>query len=266
MFYLKEWALTLWDLRLRGLFFVVSAMALALVLAFRPTLNHAITELAPEAYARPYFTALFDQTVKQDDVMDELKDHAEIAEVQTLTKSEAQGPLGKLLMQLGRDYGLAAGEITSFGVRVILKGAEVMDQAQELRQALESGHGAGHVTLSEIRSPRVAGLFSSHPVFQYLARFGFAGFAGPLFLIWVAAFALCAPHFARRAWLVERFQRRQLVRAKTTAAGLALVVGIAAVVALMLQGPDLIGLGLMLSAFSIPWATSMREVQWRPQN
>jgi hypothetical protein len=265
MFYLKEWALILWDLRARGLFFVLSGLMLALSLAFRPTVGNFLAELAPEAYARPYFTALFDSSVSKSEVMAELQDHAEIAEVQQLAKAEAQGPLGRLIAQLGSEYSLGQ-SVTAFGVRVVLKGADMIPQGQEIRQALESGHGATHVTTSEVKMPRVTGLFGTHPIFRYLAQFGFAGIAVPLFLVWVAAFFLCSPHFTRRAWLVERYQRRQLVRAKTVAAGLGVIAGLAAVWAVMVQGPDLIGFGLLLSAFSIPWATTMREVQWRSQN
>lgn len=266
MFYLKEWATTLWDLRLRGVFFVISGLCLGMTLAFRPTVNAMLTELAPEAYARPYFTALFDNTVEQNDVMSELKDHSEIAEVQPLAKAEAQGPLGRLITQLGSDYSMSQNEVTSFGLRIVLKSTEVMNQGQEIRQALESGHGVAHVTTSDIKLPRIANLFGTHPIFRYLARFGFAGIAMPLFLVWVAAFFLCAPHFTRRAWLVERFQRRQLVRAKTVAAGLAVMAAAVILAAMVLQGPDIFGWILLLSAFSIPWASTMREVQWRSQN
>lgn len=266
MFYLKEWAATIFDLRVRGLFFVISGLLLGTTLAFRPSVSRMLQELAPEAYARPYFTALFDSTVQQQSIIDELKDHAEIAEVQPLASAEAQGVLGRLIGQLGSDYSLAPSGVTSFGLRIVLKSAADMNQGQEIRQALESGHGVAHVTTSDIRLPRVANLFVSHPVFQYLARFGFAGIAGPLFLVWVAAFFLCAPHFTRRAWLVERFQRRELVRAKTVAAGLGVLVGLSVLLALVFQGPDIMGLGLLLSAFSIPWATTMREVQWKTQN
>lgn len=266
MFYLKEWALILLDLRVRGAFFILSGLLLAFTLAFRPTVNTLLAELAPEAYARPYFTALFDSTVKQDTIIAELKDHAEIAEVQPLASAEAKGMLARLMGQLGSDYSLGTDGVTSFGLRVVLKGAEVVAQGQEIRQALESGHGVAHVTTSDVRLPRVANLFGTHPIFRYLARFGFAGIALPLFLVWVAAFFLCSHHFTRRAWLVERFQRRQLVRAKTIAAGLGVLAAFAILCAFVFQGPDLLGLGLLLSAFSIPWASTMREVQWRSQN
>ena len=251
---------------MRGVFFVVSGLLLGIALAFRPTVNAMIANLAPEAYARPYFTALFDNSVQQTAIINELKDHAEIAEVQPLASSEAQGVLGRLMAQLGSEYAVGNSGITSFGLRVVLKGTDMVKEGQEIRQALESGHGVAHVTTSDIRLPRVANLFGTHPIFRYLARFGFAGIAFPLFLVWMAAFFLCGHHFTRRAWLVERFQRRQLVRAKTVAAGLGVMAGIAVLAALVLQGPDLLGLGLLISAFSIPWATTMREVEWQTQN
>ncbi len=265
MFYLKEWALVLWDLRLKGLFFAATGLALALTLAFRPSVERVVKALAPEAYARPYFTALFDRTADREEIAKRLRQRPEVAEVQALTGGEARGPLEELLAQLGDDYGVDGQMATAFGLRVVLKGAGMVERGREIRRALEQGHGPAHVTTTDVRLPRVAGLFRDHPVFNYLARTGFAGVALPLFLVWAAAFALCVPHFTRRAWLVERFQRRRRVAAKTAAAGLAAMAATAGLTALALQGPDFTGLALLVTAFSIPWATTMREVQWRPQ-
>jgi hypothetical protein len=266
MFYLKEWATTLWDLKLRGLFFVASGLGLALLLGLRPTVETTLAALAPEAYARPYFTALFDQSVERSEVLEELQNRPEVAEVQVIGKSEANGALGQLLSTLGADYQIPADALSSFGLRVILKGVNMLERGEEIRTALTEGHGATHVTLSGIRRPRVTRLFGSHPVFRYLARFGFAGVAVPLFLLWITAFTLCFTHFTRRAWLVERFQRRTLVRAKTLAWGIAVMSAVAILASLLLQGLDPMGIVLMVMAFSVPWAISMREVQWRAQN
>lgn len=266
MFYLKEWASTLWDLKLRGVFFIVSGLSLALVLAMRPSVESVLAALAPEAYARPYFTALFDPTVERSEVMEELQNRPEVAEVQVIGKSEANGALGQLLSTLGADYQIPADALSSFGLRVILKGVNMLERGEEIRSALTEGHGATHVTISGIRQPKVTRLFGSHPIFQYLARFGFAGLAVPLFAMWIAAFTLCFNHFTRRAYLVERFQRRTLVRAKTLAWGLAVFGAVSLLASLVLQGLDPMGIVLMVMAFSVPWAVSMREVQWRAQN
>jgi len=47
------------------------------------------------------------------------------------------------------------------------------------------------------------------------------------------------------------------------AAGLAVAWAVCALFSIVLQGPDVIGLGLGVALFSIPWATTMREAQWR---
>jgi hypothetical protein len=262
MFYLKEWGATLVDLRLRGLFFVVTALALATGLAFRPALARLVQELSPEAYARPYFTALFDNSIDVAEVLGQLRARPEVAEVQPVGAREAGGALAGLLDRLGTDYRVKDGQLAAFGLRVILKeGAKV--SGEKLRANLEAGIGTEHITVSDIREPRVGRLFGSHPIFRYLAGFGVAGVLAPLFLAWIAAYTLCFAHFTRRAWLVERFQRRRLVRAKTLAAGLGAVAALALVASIVVQGPDLVGVVLLVSVFSVPWALSMREARWR---
>ena len=264
MFYLKEFFGTLWDLKGRGLFFLLSTFLLAVVCVFRPSVQTGLTELAPDAWARPYFTALFDSSVAREDVLEEIRRRPEVAEVQALNHAETGGVLGRLLVQMGGDYRGQAQDIAAFGLRVVLKNAQEIKQGEELVAGLEKSYGAEHVTTSGVRTPRVGGLFHTHPVFQYLARFGYLGVLTPAALLWALAFALCFPHFSRRAWIVERFQRRHYVRAKTTAAGLAVLAAFAALASVVLQGPDLMGLALCVAAFSIPWAATMREVKWRP--
>ena len=266
MFYLKEFFGTLWDLKGRGLFFITATLLLAVVTTFRTSVNTGLNYLAPEAWARPYFTALFDSSVTREDVLNEITNRPEVAEVQTLGDSEAGGVLGRLLTQMGTDYQGKAQDVAAFGLRVVLKNNAMMKQGRELLQGLEQSYGVEHVTTSGVRTPRVGSLFQSHPLFQYLAKFGYLGIIVPVAFVWALAFALCFPHFTRRAWLVERYQRRSYVRAKTTAAGLSVMAGVMAALALALQGPDLIGLALCVACFSIPWTATMREVKWRAQN
>jgi|GEM_PF-4236438 len=266
MFYLKEFFATLWDLKGRGAFFLLASLTLAIVCAFRPTVDAGLTALAPDAWARPYFTALFDNTVAQADVMEEIRNRPEVAEVQMLNPAETGGVLGRLIAQMGAGYTTKSSDVASFGVRVILKNAKMMTEGQTLLTGLEQSYGSEHVTTSGVRTPKVGGLFQTHPLFRYLARFGYAGALVPAAFIWALAFALCFPHFSRRAWIVERYQRRTLVRAKTTATGLAALALVAVLSSIVLQGPDIIGLALCVACFSIPWAATMREVKWRSQN
>lgn len=266
MFYLKEFFSVIWELRGRGVFFVVATMLVAVVCVFRPTVQSGLVALAPDAWARPYFTALFDASVSQADVLAEIRKRPEVASVEVMAKAETGGVLGRLIAQVGSDYAADAESIAAFGLRVVLKNAAAQRGGEALVTGLEQSFGVEHVTTSGIRTPKVGGLFSTHPIFRYLSQFGFPGIVVPVIVLWALAFALCFSAFSRRAWIVERFQRRQLVRAKTTAAGLALVAVAVALASLVLQGPDLVGLALCVGVFSIPWAATMGEVRWRSQN
>ncbi|MBY0516876.1 MAG: hypothetical protein K2P81_08215 [Bacteriovoracaceae bacterium] len=266
MFYLKEFFSTLLDIKGRGAFFLLSSLMLAFVCAFRPSVQSTITALAPEAWARPYFTALFDSTVEKQDVLDEIANRPEVASVETLANQETGGVLGRLISQIGQDYAGKVQDVAAFGLRIILKNQTFMPAGETLLNGLEESYGREHVTTSGLRTPRVGGLFQTHPIFKYLSRYGFFGVFVPVLTVWIFAFVLCFPHFSRRAWLVERYQRRHLVRAKMVASGLASFVLIATLSSLVLQGPDLIGVALIVACFSIPWTATMREVKWRWQN
>lgn len=266
MFYLKEFFAVIWELKGRGVFFFASTLLLATVCIYRPSVNLGLVSLAPDAWARPYFTALFDSSVNREEVLEEIRRHPEVVTVEAMAKNETGGVLGRLIQQMGESYSADASNIAAFGLRVVLKNSAAQRSGESLVTGLEKSFGTEHVTTSGVRTPKVGGLFSTHPIFRYLSRFGFPGILVPVLLVWALAFALCFSHFSRRAFLVERFQRRQLVRAKTTAAGLTLVAAMTAISSLILQGPDLVGIALCLAAFSIPWTATMREVKWRSQN
>lgn len=266
MFYLKEFFSTLWDVRGRGVFFLLSSFVLAMLTVYRPTISATIDSLAPDAWTKPYFTALFDGTIDREEVMNELVGRPEVAEVQALTTAETSGVLGRIISSLGSDVAVNAPAVAAFGLRVILKNAQMTKSGEELLAGIEESYGSDHVTTSGVRTPRTGGLLNSHPVFQYLLRFGYWGILAPAALIWAAAFMLCFSTFSKRAWLVERFQRRHYVRAKTVAAGLAVVALSVAVTSLLWQGPDVVGMLLCVALFSIPWTATMREVKWRSQN
>jgi hypothetical protein len=266
MFYLKEFFSVVWELKGRGLFFVASTLLLAAVCIFRPSVNLGLIALAPDAWARPYFTALFDSTVNREEVLEEIRRYPEVATVEPMAKAETGGVLGRLIQQMGESYSADASNIAAFGLRVVLKNSAAQRKGETLVTGLENSFGSEHVTTSGVRTPKVGGLFSTHPIFRYLSRFGYPGILVPVLILWAFAFALCFSHFSRRAFLVERFQRRQLVRAKTTAAGIGFIAILTAVISVMLQGPDLVGIALCFAAFSIPWTATMREVKWRSQN
>lgn len=260
MFYLKEFFSGLAELRLRGVLLFATSFALALCCAFRPTVTAQLLGLTPEAWTSPYVTALFDQAVSEQDVREQLRGNPLVRSVELLPAQEMSGIFSGLLSRLGAEYKTSG--VASFGLRISLASASAAEH-EALLERLSASVGADHLTHSGVRTPKVAGLFSGHPVFRYLARFGFAGALVPLFILWALSLALSHATLARRAWLVERFQRRRLVRAKTFAAGAGALMVTALALAAIAQGPDLLGILLMVGIFSVALATTLREQRWR---
>lgn len=266
MFYLTQFFSTIWELRLRGLFFLFSSLTVAFVLSFKPSVQGMVTSLSPDAWARPYFTALFDSKVLSEDVLAELKNRPEVERIESVLVAESQGVLGKLISQMGQDYRINTNDVASFGVRVILKNKKMIASAQNLISGLEKSHGTSHITTSGIKMPKIGGMLDGHPIFNYLARFGYLGVVVPLMLVWFFSLALVYSDLSKKAWLIERFQRRKLVRSKMLGAGFVFTIALSSLCAFAIQGPDLIAIVLCLTAFAVPWATTLREVKWTSQN
>ncbi len=266
MFYLKEFFSSLWEIKLRGLFFLVASFLVAIVLSFKPTVQTTLANLSPDAWARPYFTALFDSQVQSSDVLADLKNRPEVEKVEFVVTTESQSVFGKLLAQMGQDYQTKSTDVASFGLRVILKNKQMIPSAQNLIDGLEKSHGMNHMTTSGIKMPKIGGMLDGHPIFNYLSRFGYLGALIPLMFIWFFSLALVYNDVSKRAWLIERFQRRKFVRAKIIGSGFAFIVGLSIIATFAFQGPDFLAIILCLSAFAVPWATTLREVKWTSQN
>jgi hypothetical protein len=233
---------------------------------FKPSMQQALVSLSPDSWARPYFTALFDRSITSKEVLADLQNRPEVQAVEVLQTHETQGILGKLMEQMGSEYQIQTSDLAAFGVRVILKNKEVLGSAQELLNGIEETYGQDHVTTSGIRMPKVGNLLRNHPLFKYLVRFGYLGVVLPLMIVWFFSLALVFNDISKKAWLIERFQRRSFVRAKIMGAGFTFIVGVSLLAALAFQGPDLMAILLCLITFSIPWATMLREVKWQSQN
>jgi hypothetical protein len=266
MFYLKEFFSSLWDIKLRGMFFLTSSFLVALTLSFKPTVQSALTHLSPDAWARPYFTALFDANVQKEDVLADLENRPEVDRVELVVTTESQSVFGKLLTQIGKDYQTTSADVAAFGLRVILKNKQMIPSAQNLIQGLEKSHGETHMTTSGIKMPKIGGMLDGHPIFNYLSRFGYLGALVPLMLVWFFSLSLVYNDVSKRAWLIERFQRRKFVRAKIIGAGFVFILSLATIATFAFQGPDFVAILLCLSAFAVPWATTLREVKWTSQN
>ncbi len=266
MFYLKEFFSSLWEIKLRGIFFLAASFLVALTLSFKPTVQVALTNLSPDAWARPYFTALFDAKVQSADVLADLENRPEVEKVEFVKTMETQSVLGKLLSQMGKDYQTTSSDVASFGLRVILKNKQMIPSAQNLIDGLEKTHGESHMTTSGIKMPKIGGMLDSHPIFNYLSRFGYLGALIPLMLVWFFSLSLVYNDVSKRAWLIERFQRRKFVRAKIIGSGFVFILSLSIIATFAFQGPDFLAILLCLSAFAVPWATTLREVKWTSQN
>jgi uncharacterized membrane protein len=263
MFYLKEFCKSLGESPLRGLSFLVCSCLLALGLTHRPWISSTLAKISPEKMVNPYFVTVLDGSVdaeKLTRIMDELPGVVAVTE----STNQGKAKLHSLLGNLGSDYSLSANLLSFRTYRIVLSPSLSSESLEFIRsQAVKLGTRE-HLTATEIKYPELTSVMKTHPFYSFLARAGDWGVIGLLSLLWITTYWLCYDVFRSRSYIIERFQRKKMVAAKTLATGLVSVVLLFSALGLWHGTLKFFDLTLLLMVFSVFWTFSMQTWRWKP--
>jgi len=263
MFYLKEFFKSLGESVLRGMSFFLLSCLLAFALTHRSWISNTIARIGPEKLVNPYFVAVVDGSVDSSKITSAIRKLPGVLAIQEKNQ-EGKSKLLGLVKQLGSDYTLDSQYLDFKSLRIELNSTLSTESLDFVRgQAVKLG-GREHVTATEVKYPEVAGVMKSHPFYRFLASAGDWGVIGVIALLWVVSFWLTYDVFRSRSYIIEKFQRKKLVAAKSLATGLGLVFfGFTALGVLngTLKFFDLV---ILFMVFSVFWTFSMQEWKWKP--
>lgn len=263
MFYLKEFYRSLGESLIRGFFFFFFSCLLALSLTHRPWISSTLDKISPEKMVNPYFVAVMDGSVNAEKLagmMDELPGVVAVTESTNQGKAKLQNLMGKL----GSDYSLSANLLSFKSYRFVLSPSLSTESLEFIRgQAVKMG-GREHLTATEIKYPELTSVMKSHPFYDYLGRVGDWGVVLIIALCWIISYWLCYDVFRSRSYIIERFQRKKLVAAKSLAVGLSSVVILFTALGLWHGTLKVFDLMILLMVFSVFWTFSMQSWRWKP--
>jgi hypothetical protein len=264
MFYLKEFFKSLGESVFRGFFFFFFSCLLAFSLTHRPWIAKTIEQISPEKMVNPYFVAVIDGSVDGQKLLSIMGNLPGVVSINEATGESDQSKLQKLMGQLGSEYTLSADMLNFKSIRIVLSPSLSPESLQFVRdQAVKLG-GKDHVSATEVKFPEVTKVMQSHPFYHFLSTSGDWGVVGILAIFWIISYWLCYDVFRSRSYIIEKFQRKKLVAAKSIASGLGLV------------AMTFIGLGIfdgtlkffdiviLFMVFSIFWTFSMQDWRWKP--
>jgi hypothetical protein len=263
MFYLTEFFKSLGESLFRGFFFFFFSCLLAFSLTHRPWITKTIEKVSPEKMVNPYFVAVIDGSVdasKVKSIMNKLPGVLDISDKET---EKSKSKLASLVQSLGTDYSLNAEMLNFKSLRVILSPSLSAESLQFVREQVVKMGGKEHVTATDIKYPEVTGVMKAHPFYAFLGKAGDWGVVGILALLWVVSYWLCYDVFRSRSYIIEKFQRRKMVAAKSMATGLSLITVLFTVMGVFNGTLKFFDVVILLMVFSVFWTFSMQDWRWK---
>ncbi len=264
MFYLKEFFKSIGESPIRGASFLLFSCLLALGLTHRPWLAAGIEQLTPEKMVSPYFVAVVDGTVDTAKVKSLLARLPGVVAVDDKESERSRSKLRALVGELGSGYALDASLLDFKSLRVVMSPSLSAESLDFVRGQVVKLGGADHVTATDIKYPEITGVMKAHPFYGFLAKAGDWGAVGIVAFLWIICFWLCYDVFRSRAYLIEKFQRKKFVAAKSIAAGLTLVYAIFTAVGIWNGTLKVADSLILFMVFSVFWTFSMQDWRWKP--
>lgn len=264
MFYLTEFFKTLGDSFIRGFSFLLFSCLLAFSLTHRPWISNVVEKISPEKIVNPYFVAVMDENVDVVKLRAIISRLPGVLSVQDRNSDESRGKLSQLVSSLGSDYQVSSDLMNFKSLRIALNPTLSQESLDFVRSQVVKYGGQDHLTATNVKYPEVMSVMKSHPFYKFIGKAGDWGIIGILALLWIVSYWLCYDVFRSRSYLIEKFQRKKLVAAKTIAVGLSIVVISFIALALLNGTLKFFDTVLLLMIFSVFWTFSMQDWRWKP--
>ncbi len=264
MFYLIEFTRSLGESFFRGLSFFLFSCLLAFSLTHRPWIAEVVEKVTPEKLINPYFVAVLDGTVDGAALQKMIGGLPGVKAISERSKEEGEGRIRNLITELGVDYSIAP-ELMQFRMlRVSLNPSLSRDSLEFVRSQVSKFASKDHLNVTSVKYPEVTGIMKAHPFYVFLAKAGDWGVVFAFALFWIISYWLCYQIFRSRSYVIEKFQRKKYVAAKSIGSGLALVFVFFSGMGLLNGTLKFFDLLILFMVFSVFWTFSMQEWRWKP--
>jgi hypothetical protein len=263
MFYLNEFIKSLGESVIKGTSFLLLSCLLAFALTHRQWITTTIEQVAPEKMVNPYFIAVLDGAADAQKIRKFIAKLPGVLAIDEKENENGQAKLSALVKQLGPGYTLTPDMMDFKSLRIVLSSALSIESLNFVREQVVKIGGKEHVSATEVKYPEIAGVMSAHPFYAFLHKSGDWGVVGILAILWMVSYLLCYNVFRSRAYIIEKFQRRKLVAAKSLAMGLGLIVLSFSSLAIWNGTLRLLDLIALFMIFSVFWTFSMQEWRWK---
>lgn len=237
---------------------------LAFSLTHRPWIAKTVEKITPEKMVSPYFVAVMDGSMDASKIRSIIGKLPGVLSINDSDPAQSRGKLQSLVNQLGTDYTVSADLMDFKSMRIILNSSLSPESLEFIRDQIVKMGNNQHITATEVKYPEVTGVMKAHPFYGFLSRAGDWGVVGIVAFFWIISYWLMYDLVRSRSYIIEKFQRKKLVAAKTMATGLAGVTLLFAALGIWNGTLKFFDLVILLMVFSVFWTFSMQDWRWKP--
>ncbi len=264
MFYLVEYFKSLNESIIRGVSFLLLTCALCFSLTHREWVAEVTARITPEKLVNPYFVAVLDSSVDSAKVVSFINKLPGVISIDDKESKDSESKINALMSDLGEGYQLDSKFLNLKSLRIILSPTLSSESLKFIRDQVVKVGGKDHISATEVKFPEVTKVMKSHPFYEFIAKGGDWGVISFITFCWIISFWLCYDVFRSRSYIIEKFQRKKLVAAKSLAGGLGIIAVTFSLLGLWngtLRFLDLLILFMILSVF---WTFTLQEWKWKP--
>jgi hypothetical protein len=264
MFYLKEFLKSIGESPFRGASFFLFSCLLGMSLTHRPWIVKSIQKISPEKMAHPYFIAVMDgsvDVVKAKKILEKLPG---IIAVDDKESDRSRSKIRSLVNHLGSEYAVTEDLINFKSLRIVLSHTLSEESLNFVRQQVLKIGPKEHVNATELKYPEITSLMKTHPFYLILSKAGDWGVIGIVTFFWIISFWLCYDVFRSRSYLIEKFQRRKWVAAKSAAVGLVSVFIFFTALGIWNETLKFFDTVILLMIYCSFWTFLLKEWRWKP--
>jgi hypothetical protein len=261
MFYLKSFFRIYLNQGIKGYLFILFTLAISISLPSRLKLDETIKTLSLNSYLSPYMTVFFDPGYLPKNLGERIRLLGYVKEIQPISVKEGMSSWWQTIkdLKLNGQWGVEPLE----GIRIIFNGQIDQIKKNEIHEVLDFKVGNDHLTASDIKYPTGEKFLKTHPFFQSIQQYKSWTFIVPILLIWIILFVLTNKKMSAEIYLMQRYQRKKMLKPKILAFGFSLFVFLGAGLSFAFNSFDLYDLGLSAFFFLIFWSLAFKPVEWK---
>ena len=217
MFYLKTFYQSIWDLKLRGISFVLLSLGI-LILAGNDSIISNSLLVKPKAQT-PYFNALLDHKINTNGIVRKMKNLPGVVNVTVKSSVDLENDVKKMVRDL--DQGVVDNllQVKYQGIKVELERSLETRGQKLIQEYLNRLVGSETITMTGVRVPKVI-ISDEDSLKVMLMKWVDLFVVLCLCVVWTFASWTCGKNLRKRSYLIEKFQRKKAVGVKAFAFGM----------------------------------------------